>query len=231
MRCREVGAVRRKDVLKVGQADIEALKEKLENADEAEKKAKRKKRKNKLKKESSEFKNGFIKFITKGNVVDLAVAMVIGQAFNKIVNGLVNYIITPCISKATKGINMSDWKFVIQEATDDSAEIAIQYGSLIQAVMDFFIVAIGLFTAITIINKVRATLNRKKTEKAKLAEEKKKAEEKLAAEKKAAEDAVKAEAQRIADAERAETERRFYENVQLQRELLSEIRDMMKKAN
>ncbi len=214
----------------MGQEDIDALNVKLEKADAAQKKAKRKKRESKLKKETNEFKNGFIKFITKGNVVDLAVAMVIGQAFNKIVNGLVAYIITPCISKATGEINMSDWKYILQKETEDTAEIAIQYGSLIQAVMDFFIVAIGLFTALTIINKVKAVLYRKKAEEKRIAEEKKKAEEKLAAEKKAAEDAEKAEAQRLAEAERAETERRFYENVALQRELLSEIRDLMKKT-
>lgn len=214
----------------MGQEDIDALNTKLEKADAAQKKARRKKRESKLKKETSEFKNGFIKFITKGNVVDLAVAMVIGQAFNKIVNGLVTYIITPCISKATGEINMSDWKYILQKETEDTAEIAIQYGSLIQAVMDFFIVAIGLFTAVTIINKVKAVLYRKKAEEKRLADEKKKAEERLAAEKKAAEDAAIAEAQRLAEAERAETERRFYENVELQRELLSEIRDLMKKA-
>lgn len=107
-----------------------------------------------MKKFFAEFKA----FIKKGNVVDLAVAVVIGSAFNKIVNSLVNNIIMPLISLMIGGTNVSDWKWIIRKAEYDSAgvlitaETALQYGIFIQALIDFLIIALTIFLMVKIFN-------------------------------------------------------------------------------
>lgn len=110
-----------------------------------------------MKKFIAEFKA----FIKKGNVVDLAVAVVIGAAFNKIVNSLVNDIIMPLISLMIGGDDVSDWKWIIREAQYDStgtviaAETALKYGIFIQAIIDFLIVALTIFFIVKIFNASR----------------------------------------------------------------------------
>jgi len=100
-----------------------------------------------MKKFFAEFKA----FIKKGNVVDLAVALVIGTAFNKIVSSLVNDIIMPLISLFVGGKDVTDWKWVIQKAVYDTegnivtAETALKYGVFIQAIIDFLIIALTVF--------------------------------------------------------------------------------------
>lgn len=93
----------------------------------------------------------FKAFIAKGNVVDLAIAVIIGNAFNKIVSSLVNDVIMPLISFAIGGADVSDWKWVITPAEYDAtgnivtAESALKYGSFIQTIIDFLIIALTLF--------------------------------------------------------------------------------------
>ena len=129
------------------------------------------------------FWSDFKKFISKGNIVDLATAVVIGNAFNKIVTGLVNNIIMPVVSLAVGGLNVSDWKYVIKDAVLNEAgevveaETAILYGDFIQSILDFLIVALCIFTALRILMKTKNLLNEKQL----AAEEaKKKAEEEAA---------------------------------------------------
>lgn len=104
------------------------------------------------------FLSDFKKFISKGNIVDLAVAVVIGAAFNKIVSSLVNDIIMPLISLAVGGASVADWKWVIKEATYDAngtlltAETSLNYGVFIQAIIDFLIIAFTLFVIIKILS-------------------------------------------------------------------------------
>jgi large conductance mechanosensitive channel len=176
-------------------------------------------------KKSTFFKD-FKKFITRGNVIDLAVAVVIGNAFNKIVTGFVNYIIMPLISTATKGINVSDWKWVIKEAVIDEAgtvleaETALAYGLFIQAIIDFIIIAFCIFLALRMIMKSKEALNKKELEKKKAEEEKKKEAEK----------AKEAEAKAAAAAAKAR-EDSFYSDVSAQSELLKQILDELKKKD
>lgn len=129
------------------------------------KKEKKEKKKNetmakyeaKAKSEISSFFADFKKFIAKGNIVDLAVAVVIGAAFNKIVSSLVNDIIMPLISLATGGASVSDWKWVIKDAVYDAsgnlvtAETALRYGVFIQSMIDFLIIALTIFVVLRII--------------------------------------------------------------------------------
>ena len=108
----------------------------------------------------------FKKFISKGNVVDLAIAVIIGAAFNKIVSSLVNDIIMPLISCAVGGKDVSDWKWVIKPAEYDElgnvtvAETALKYGAFIQTIIDFLIIAFTLFIIFKIVMKAKSGLDK-----------------------------------------------------------------------
>lgn len=100
----------------------------------------------------------FKKFIGKGNIVDLALAVVIGSAFNKIVTSLVNDVIMPLISLAVGGADVSEWKWIITPAQYDAngvvtvAETALKYGNFIQTIIDFLIIALTLFIVFKVFN-------------------------------------------------------------------------------
>lgn len=114
----------------------------------------------------------FKKFIMRGNVIDLAVGVIIGGAFQAIVNSLVNDIVSPVISLATKGINFAD-KFIlltlddVSFATVDAAKEAgyatLNYGSFVTAVINFLIMATVIFLLVKGINKV-SEIGKKKEE-------------------------------------------------------------------
>ena len=103
----------------------------------------------------------FKEFIARGNVVDLAVGVVIGAAFGKIVTALVDGVIMPLVGVLTGGVSVSDWKYVVRPAVLDAAgkvttpEVAIAYGNLIQTVVDFLIIAFVIFLLIRAYNRVR----------------------------------------------------------------------------
>lgn len=98
----------------------------------------------------------FKAFIAKGNVIDLAVAVIIGGAFNKIVSSLVNDVIMPLVSLAVGGADVKDWKWVITPAEYDTAgkqivaETALRYGVFIQTIIDFLIIALTVFLIVKI---------------------------------------------------------------------------------
>jgi large conductance mechanosensitive channel len=87
----------------------------------------------------------FKEFAIKGNVIDLAVGVIIGGAFGKIVSSLVNDMLMPVFGFILSGINIADLKFVIKPASGDIPEVAILYGSFIQAIVDFLIIAFTIF--------------------------------------------------------------------------------------
>jgi large conductance mechanosensitive channel len=104
----------------------------------------------------SEFKE----FISRGNVVDLATAVVIGAAFGKIVTAMVDGIVMPVIGFLTGGVSVTDWKYVLSPATVDAAgkdvaEVAIRYGTFIQTVIDFLLIALVIFLVLKAYNRVR----------------------------------------------------------------------------
>ena len=150
----------------------------------------------------------FKKFAFKGNVVDMAVGVVVGGAFSKIVTSLVNDLITPLISLVTGGANFTELFVILNAKGADTAAIktveaakeagyaVLTYGNFVQTVIDFFIIAISIFLFVTLIQKGRDKL-----------EEKKKAEE-----------AAK-EAEKAAEPAKPTTE-----------ELLAEIRDLLKEG-
>ena len=108
----------------------------------------------------------FKAFAMRGNVVDLAVGVVIGGAFGKITTSIVNDIIMPLISMITGGIDFSEWKWVLKQAVLDaegavtSAEVAVNFGNTIAVILDFIIIAFAVFCMVKALNK----LHRKKEE-------------------------------------------------------------------
>lgn len=111
----------------------------------------------------SKFLQDFKEFALKGNVIDLAVGVIVGGAFGKIVASLVDDIIMPLVSLAIPGSDgYRNWKYIVtegHEATADGAaaveEIAINYGIFLQNIVDFFIIAISIFVALRIVMKLK----------------------------------------------------------------------------
>ena len=102
----------------------------------------------------------FKAFAMRGNVLDMAVGVVIGGAFGKIVSSLVGDVIMPAVGVLTGGANFSNLKWVIQQASVDAAgteipEVAIGYGAFIQSVLDFLIIAFCIFVVIRAMMKLK----------------------------------------------------------------------------
>lgn len=99
--------------------------------------------------------NEFKTFISRGNIVDLAIAIVIGGAFKAIINSLVTDIITPILSLVIGEEGFDNYKYVITEGNETTGivENAIYYGSFMQSVIDFLIIAIVIFIMVKIVNK------------------------------------------------------------------------------
>lgn len=147
------------------------------------------------------FFDDFKAFALKGNIVDMAVGVIIGGAFGKIVTSLVNDIIMPLIGLMTGNINFADLKYVFQPEIKDAAgtvvtpEAALTYGNFIQTVVDFLIIALSIFVVLKILMKAKeAAENLKKKEEA---------------------------------VEEAQEETKVDQNI----ELLTEIRDLLKEQN
>ena len=115
-----------------------------------------------MKKFFDEFKT----FAMRGNVIDLAVGVVIGGAFGKITTSIVNDIIMPVIGVLTGGLNFGDWKIVLKQAILDAEgaiatpEVAITFGNTIAVILDFIIIAFAVFCLVKGIN----SMHRKKEE-------------------------------------------------------------------
>ena len=144
------------------------------------------------------FFEDFKAFALKGNIMDMAIGVIIGGAFGKIVTSLVNDIIMPLISLITGNVNFTELKWIFKEAVLDAAgavvtpEAALYYGNFIQCVVDFLIIALSIFLVLKLIMKAKEA-----------AESLKKKEE---------------------AAEEAEEEAKIDQNI----ELLTEIRDLLK---
>ncbi len=147
----------------------------------------------------------FKAFIAKGNVIDMATAVIIGAAFNKIITSLVNDIIMPLISLLVGGLDVTDWKWVISpEVLDEAgvvvtAENALRYGVFIQTVIDFLIVAFCIFLALKVVLTFKGTFDKLK----------------------------KKEEEAAAEVEEAPAE----PEISVEQQLLTEIRDLLKEKN
>lgn len=175
------------------------------------------------KKKKSSFWKDFKAFITRGNVVDMAVGVVVGGSFSKIVTGLVNYVINPFVGMFIKSGSLDGVKTVITPEVLDAegavvtAEVAILWGTWLQTIIDFLITAFCIFVVLRVLMKAKDKLEEKKT--AEAAE--KAAAEKAEADRKAAEAAAAAAAT-------AEKQAQLDASILEQAKLLAEIRDLMK---
>lgn len=208
----------------MGMEDRNALEKRIAESEASARKAKRAARKEKLKKEKTSFITDFKKFITKGNVLDMAVAVVVANAFNAIVTGLVKNIITPAVTYLTSGVSINEWKWVLRpaveatETTEAVSEIAISYGLWLQSIVDFLIIAFTVFVFVRVVTNMQKKMNWREEEKKKAEAAKKKEEEAKAA----AANAEKAAAL-------AKREEEYYANVKAQAELLKDIKALLEK--
>lgn len=178
-----------------------------------------------VEKRSRAFWTDFKKFAVKGNIVDLAIAVVIGTAFNKIVSSLVSCIITPLTSILIPGGDLASLKWVLKPAVEaneevgieEVAEVAVTYGEFLQNAIDFFVIALTMYIVLKVYMKLKeAFRSREKAEAEKRVKE--------AAEKK------KAEADAAAAAEQARQDKArsdFLEDVAIQADTLTEVRDIL----
>ena len=206
----------------MGKADKEMLEAKIAEGEKKERKEKMDAFNKKMKKKRKGFFSDFKKFISKGNVIDLSVGVVIGGAFGKITSSLVADIIMPLVGLAVGGLDVSQWKIVLKEAvlaadgvTVEAAEVAVRYGNFLQMILDFLIIAFSIFCVLRVIMHSKRKAEAKAAAEAAEAKAKADAEAKAAAE--AAAEAAAAAQKKIED-ERAE-----------ELALLREIRDSLKK--
>lgn len=108
--------------------------------------------------------NEFKKFALKGNVVDLAIGVIIGAAFGKIVTSFVNDIIMPPIGILLGSVDFSNLVFTLKDASRDSSAVAIRYGVFINTVIDFLIVSFVIFIVIKQLNRLKKKAEEKKSE-------------------------------------------------------------------
>lgn len=110
----------------------------------------------------TEFRN----FAIKGNVIDLAVGVVVGSAFGKIVSSLVADIITPIISVMVGGVDFRSLEFILRPATESVPEVVLRYGLFLQSIFDFIVIAVSIFMFVKLINRLRALAEKQEEVKA-----------------------------------------------------------------
>jgi len=97
----------------------------------------------------------FREFAVKGNVVDMAVGIVIGAAFGKIVTSFVGDVLMPPVGVLVGGVDFSNLSFILKEAVDKQPAVVISYGKFLQTIIDFMIIAFSIFMAVKAINSLK----------------------------------------------------------------------------
>ena len=101
------------------------------------------------------FVKEFKDFAIKGNMIDMAVGIIIGTAFNNVVNTLVKKVVMPPLSLLTDDVNIAERKYVLKPAVGEATEVAIGYGELIEVMVDFVVIALTIFIVIKFINRFK----------------------------------------------------------------------------
>ncbi len=99
--------------------------------------------------------NEFKKFALRGNVVDMAVGIIIGAAFGKIVSSFVGDVVMPPIGMLLGGVDFSDLAITLKQASGDMPAVVVAYGKFIQTVIDFTIIAFAIFMAVKAVNALK----------------------------------------------------------------------------
>ena len=113
-----------------------------------------------MKKFFSEFKN----FAVKGNMVDMAIGIIIGTAFNNVINVLVKKIFMPPLFLIANQVEFTEQKYILREASEGIAEVAIGYGALIEVSIDFLIIGLTIFVVIKMMNRFQTKAEDPKNE-------------------------------------------------------------------
>jgi large conductance mechanosensitive channel len=108
----------------------------------------------------------FREFAVRGNVIDMAVGVIIGTAFGKIVSSLVGDVVMPALGFVLSGINLTHLAWIAKEATADTPAVTIGYGKFLQALVDFVIIAWAVFIVVKVINRLREKKERQKASEA-----------------------------------------------------------------
>jgi large conductance mechanosensitive channel len=98
----------------------------------------------------------FKKFAVKGNVMDMAVGIVIGAAFGKIVSAFVNGVLMPPLGLLIGGVDFSELAIVLKEGTENAEPVLLQWGAFVQTTIDFLIIAFAIFMVVRVMNKLKA---------------------------------------------------------------------------
>lgn len=101
------------------------------------------------------FLNEFRNFAVQGNMIDMAIGIIMGTAFNAVINALVKNVIMPPLLVMTNQVNFAEQKYVLEAATAEHEEIAIGYGILIESVLDFLIIGLTIFVVIKGMNRFK----------------------------------------------------------------------------
>ena len=99
--------------------------------------------------------NEFKEFALRGNMIEMAVGIVIGASFNSVVDSLVKNILLPPLSMLSQGINFQEKKIILRQATESYSEVSIEYGLFINNMVDFTIVGFTIFLVIKLFNSIR----------------------------------------------------------------------------
>ena len=97
----------------------------------------------------------FKEFAVKGNMIDMAIGIIIGASFNAVINVLVKNIILPPLSLLSDGINFQDKKIVLRETSETNSQVSIDYGLFTETILDFLIVGVTVFIVVKFINKLK----------------------------------------------------------------------------
>ena len=101
------------------------------------------------------FLQDFKNFAVKGNMIDMAIGIIIGTAFNNVVNVLVKRVVMPPLSLMTDGVQLANKKYILRSASESVEEVSIGYGELFETLIDFLIIALTIFVVIRFINRFR----------------------------------------------------------------------------
>ena len=97
----------------------------------------------------------FKDFVVKGNMLDMAIGIIIGASFNSVVNVLVKNIILPPLSLMSDGINFQEKKLILRTQTDNTSQVSIDYGLFAETILDFIIVGFTIFVVVKFVNKLK----------------------------------------------------------------------------
>ncbi|MGB6151294.1 MAG: large conductance mechanosensitive channel protein MscL [Pricia sp.] len=105
---------------------------------------------------SKSFLQEFKSFAVKGNMIEMAIGIIIGTAFNNVVNVLVKKVVMPPLSLLTDGVQLANRKIILREATETAEAVVIGYGEMLEAFIDFLIIALTIFVVVKFINRFKA---------------------------------------------------------------------------